>query len=420
MQSITQSMEAASRREYSSMARLFRRLAHTRIEGFKHGRLIVRDPLGTATYGDPGAAPVEIIVDDISFYRDLCLRGSLGAASGYMDGKWRCEDLTGAFRLFVSNAEYADGMDHGLARLGARLESVRRWWRRNTPAGSRRNIREHYDLGNDLFELFLDETMTYSAGIYPGADSSLYDASVHKLDTICRKLQLGPDDHVLEIGSGWGSFAIHAARHYGSRVTTTTISDTQYELASRRIAEQGLKGRIELLKEDYRHLAGNYNKLVSIEMIEAVGHENLGTYFGACSRLLKDDGVMLIQVISMPDQRYEQYLKNSDFIQRYVFPGSCCPALGAMLAAVKGSSDLKLVHLEDIAPHYARTLRDWRANFDRCEQDVRVLGYTERFIRMWRYYLSYCEAGFAERYLSDYQLVLAKPGNRTASADRAA
>jgi len=412
MQSISHSTETAARRENSSIARLFRRLALARLEDLKKGRLVVRDALGVAEYGDPQAVPVEIAVDDLTFYRDLCLRGSLGAAAGYMDGKWHCRDLTKAFRLFAANADHADGLDHGLARLAARLESLRHWWRRNTPAGSRRNIREHYDLGNDLFELFLDETLTYSAGIYPDADSTLREASVNKLDIICRKLRLGPGDHVLEIGSGWGSFAIHAARHYGCRVTTTTISEAQYELAGKRIAEQGLQDRIELLKQDYRKLDDRYDKLVSIEMIEAVGHDNLGTYFGACSRLLKDDGLLLIQAISMPEQRYEQYLKNSDFIQRYVFPGSCCPALSAMLDAVKSATDLKLAHSEDIAVHYARTLRDWRANFERREADVRALGYPERFMRMWRYYLSYCEAGFAERYLSDYQLIFVKPGNR--------
>lgn len=414
MQSMTRSTPAATRRTHSAITRLCRGLALSRLERFDSGRLVIRDALGVEEYGDPSAdSPVEISVDDLSFYRDLCVRGSLGAAAAYMDGKWDCRDLTGAFRLFVNNSEHADGMDHGLARLSARMESLRHWWRRNTPTGSRKNIREHYDLGNELFELFLDESMTYSAGIYPGPESSLFDASVNKLDRICRKLRLGPGDHVLEIGTGWGSFAIHAARHYGCRVTTTTISDAQHGLAMKRIAEQGLQGRIRLLKEDYRNLKGVYDKLVSIEMIEAVGHENLGTYFGCCSRLLKDDGLMLIQVISMPDQRYDRYLRNRDFIQRYVFPGSCCPALGAMLEAVKGSTDLKLLHLEDIAVHYARTLRDWRGNFDRREQEVRALGYTDRFIRMWRYYLSYCEAGFAERYLGNYQIVFARPGNRT-------
>lgn len=419
MQSVTSSTRFADRQACSRTARLFRRLAHGRLDSFDHGCLVVRDPVGITEYGDPAAGRVEITVNDMSFYRDLCLRGSLGAAAAYIDGKWHCQDLTGAFRMFVNNSDHADGMDHGLARLSARVEGLRHWWRRNTPAGSRRNISEHYDLGNDLFELFLDGTMTYSAGIYPDANSSLEEASVYKLDTICRKLALRPGDHVLEIGTGWGSFAIHAARHYGCRVTTTTISSAQHELAARRIAEQGLQDRIELLQEDYRNLRGEYDKLVSIEMVEAVGHENLDAYFGGCSRLLKEDGLMLIQVISMPDQRYDQYLKNRDFIQRYVFPGSCCPALGAMLDAVKRSTDLKLVHLEDIAAHYARTLRDWRCNFDRREPDVRALGYTERFIRMWRYYLSYCEAGFAERYLSNYQLLLARPGNRLEEVDRA-
>jgi cyclopropane-fatty-acyl-phospholipid synthase len=200
-------------------------------------------------------------------------------------------------------------------------------------------------------------------------------------------------------------------------VTTTTISDAQFEMARARVVREGLQDRVEILKEDYRNLEGEYDKLVSIEMLEAVGHDNLDTYFRQCARRLKDDGVMLVQVISMPEQRYDQYLKNSDFIQKYIFPGSCCPALGAMLTAVKRTTDMKIVHLEDIAGHYARTLRDWRANFDRNEQKVRALGYSERFLRMWRYYLCYCETGFAERYLSDYQIVLARPGNRGDRAD---
>ena len=412
MQSATRSIPITTGRDSARGARWFRRLAHARLEDIRHGRLRIRDSLGIEEYGNPGAPAVEIVVSDLSFYRDLCFRGSLGAATGFMDGKWHCRELTGAFRLFLNNQEETDGIDHGLARLSARQESLRHWFRRNTRTGSRRNIRGHYDLGNDLFELFLDDTMTYSAGIYPREDSTLEEASVNKLDRICQKLGLGPEDHVLEIGTGWGSFAIHAAGHYGCRVTTTTISREQHRVARRRVREQGLDGRIDLLTQDYRDLAGRYDKLVSIEMIEAVGHENLGGYFDRCSRLLKDDGLMLIQAISMPDRRYPQYLRSRDFIQRYVFPGSCCPALGAMLDAVKNATDMKLVHLEDIAPHYARTLRDWRENFDRRETEVRALGYDDRFIRMWRYYLSYCEAGFAERYLSNYQLVFARPRNR--------
>jgi len=418
MQSVNPTTRTLETRRAAPAARLFRRLALARLGQLEHGRLVLRDEVGTLELGDPAAAPVEIVVTDATFYRDLCLRGSLGAATGYMDGKWHCRDLTAAFRLFVRNADHADGIDHGLARLSARLEAARHWWRRNTPAGSRRNIREHYDLGNDLFALFLDDTMTYSAGIYPRADSTLREASVHKLDVICRKLRLEPAHHVVETGSGWGSFAIHAARHYGCRVTTTTISDAQYELAARRIAAAGLQDRVRLLMQDYRDLEGKFDRLVSIEMIEAVGHDNLDAYFGTCSRLLKDDGMMLLQAISMPDQRYEQYLRNRDFIQRYVFPGSCCPALGAMVSAAGRSTDLKLVHLDDIAAHYARTLRDWRDNFDRREQEVRALGYPERFLRMWRYYLSYCEAGFAERYLSNYQLLLAKPRSRVEEVGR--
>ncbi len=412
MPALTRSAARAPGRQTSLADRTFRRLAHRGLARLAHGRLVLRDPLGATEHGDPDAAPVEIVVDDLAFYRDLCLRGSLGAAAAYMDGKWHCPELTDVFRLFLRNETDADGLDRGTAGLAAGLQALRHWWRRNTPAGSRRNIREHYDLGNELFELFLDDTMTYSAGIYPAADSTLREASVSKLDRICRKLRLGPTEHVVEIGTGWGSFAIHAAKHYGCRVTTTTISEAQHRLARERVAAQGLQERVTLLREDYRNLSGRYDKLVSIEMIEAVGHDNLAAYFRQCAGLLKDDGAMLIQVISMPDQRYEQYLRNSDFIQRYIFPGSCCPALGAMLDAVKRATDMKIVHLEDIAGHYARTLRDWRDNFDRNERAVRALGYPDRFIRMWRYYLSYCETGFAERYLSDYQIVLARPGNR--------
>jgi len=420
MSTVTQPVSVTGKAGVPLVQRLFRRLALDRLNAIRRGRLVVRDEAGMVEYGDAEAPPVEIVVQDMSLYRDLCLHGSLGAAAGYMDGKWHCRDLTGVFRLFINNMDDADGLDHGLARLFARIETLRHWWRRNTPAGSRRNIREHYDLGNDLFELFLDETMTYSAAVYPGEESNLAEASLNKLDRICRKLDLGPGDHVLEIGTGWGSFAMHAAGRYGCRVTTATISQEQYELAGRRIQQAGLSDRITLLKEDYRNLTGRYDKLVSIEMIEAVGHEYLGTYFEKCSSLLKEDGLMLIQVISLPEQRYAQYLKNSDFIQRYIFPGSCCPALGAMLQASRLSTDMKLVHLEDIAAHYERTLRDWRNNFDRREAEVRALGYDDRFIRMWRYYLSYCEAGFGERYLSDYQLVFAKPANRALEIRHAA
>lgn len=397
---------------YRFAGRLFRRLVHARLASIRRGRLRVRDPLGSADFGEPGAPMAEIRITDLSCYRELCLQGGLGAAAAYMDGKWHSPALGEVFTVLLDNLTEVDAVSGGAARIAAALASARHRWRRNSRAGSQRNIGQHYDLGNEFFALFLDDSMTYSAAIYPDPNSSLGAASRHKLDLICRKLRLGPGDHVLEIGSGWGSFAIHAARHYGCRVTTTTISAAQHAFATRRIAAEGLGDRVSVRRDDYRDLDGIYDKLVSIEMIEAVGHQRLPAFFAACSRLLKDDGAMLLQVISMPEQRYRRYLRHSDFIQRYIFPGSCCPSLGAMLDAVRRSSDLKLVHGVDIAAHYARTLRDWRDNFERHEGAVRALGYPQRFVRMWRYYLNYCEAGFASRYLSDYQLVFTRPGSR--------
>ena len=392
---------------YLARASIARRLGA--LEG---GQLHVRDTWGEWQAGDGSAKAIELRILDAGVYLALAAGGSIGVARAFMDGRWECSDLTGLLRLFIRNMPVVDGVETGLAWFTNLAARVQHKLRANSHSGSRRNIREHYDLGNAFFALFLDETMTYSAGIFEQDSSTMRDASLAKLDRICRKLELGPDDHVLEIGSGWGSFAMHAARHYGCRVTTTTISRDQFELAGRRIAEKGLSGRIELLLEDYRNLGGQYDKLVSIEMVEAVGNEFLPGYFAKCSELLKDDGAMLLQAITMPEQRYAQYLSSSDFIRRYIFPGSCVPSIGALLAAMGSDSDLKPVHLEDIGPHYATTLRHWREAFSERLDDVRRLGYPQRFLRMWEYYLCYCEAGFEERYLGDVQMLLHKPACR--------
>lgn len=384
----------------------------SKLTDLQHGRLTVVDPWGETSVGEAFGTPITVHVNSPYFYTDVLWGGSLGAARSYMDGRWSCDDLTALFRLFVHNAPQGDSLDHGLASVAARVHASLHALRSNTRPGSRRNIQDHYDLGNDLFALFLDSTMTYSSGIFQQPGDTMEQASITKLDRICHKLALTRDDHVLEIGSGWGSFAIHAATHFGCRVTTTTISQQQFDLAMQRLQTAGISDRVELLLCDYRDLSGQYDKLVSIEMIEAVGHKHLPAYFAKCAELLKPDGQMLLQAITMPDQRYDQYLKHRDFIQRYVFPGSCCPALTAMLRAVKVASDMKLVHMEDIAPHYARTLQLWRNKFKRNEDKVLALGYPPRFVRMWEYYLSYCEAGFAERYLGDVQLLLAKPDCR--------
>jgi len=263
----------------------------------------------------------------------------------------------------------------------------------------------------------LDTTMTYSCGIFPHEDATLREAQVEKLDRICRKLDLNPTDHVLETGTGWGSFAVHAAMKYGCRVTTTTISGEQHAYTSALVERLGLEDRVEVLLTDYRALEGEYDKLVSIEMVEAVGHDYLPTYFSACADRLKPDGRMLLQVISMPDAGYADYLKRVDFIQRYVFPGSCCPAIGAVNNAASGAG-LKLAHLEDITPHYARTLAMWRKHFMDNLDTVASMGYSDRFVRMWEYYLRYCEAGFAERYIATSQILLTMPEYRGPSIPR--
>jgi cyclopropane-fatty-acyl-phospholipid synthase len=300
-------------------------------------------------------------------------------------------------------------MEKGLARLTAPLHMFIHRLRGNTRKGSRLNIAAHYDLGNDFYKLFLDETLTYSCNIFECHDSTLKEASLAKYHRICQKLELSSQDHVVEIGSGWGGFAIYAAQKCGCRITTTTISSAQHDLVKERIDKAGVAHKVELLLEDYRDLKGKYDKLVSIEMIEAVGHQYLDTFFRSCSKLLKEDGMMLLQAITMTDQVFDRHKRNVDFIKRYIFPGSCIPSITAMSRSIARASDLKLFHLEDITPHYARTLRTWRERFFANIDKVRDLGLPETFIRMWDYYLSYCEAGFAERYLGDVQMLLTKP-----------
>lgn len=389
-----------------------RSLLLRRLGQLASGHIELVDAGGTHGIGDSAQEPITLTVHRPCFYRRAITGGALGAAAAYLNGDWDCPDLLGLFRLFLRDQQAGAQMNNGrLADLRARLGHA---LRANTRRGSRRNIRDHYDLGDDLFALFLDESMTYSAAAFDETDRSLEDAQTAKLDRICRKLGLRPEHHVLEIGTGWGSFALHAARHYGCRVTTTTLSDAQYNHTTARVAEAGLADRITVLQRDYRDLEGEYDRLVSIEMIEAVGHANLGTFFRCCAERLRADGLMLLQVITTSDREYERYRRSVDFIQRYVFPGSLCPAPSALTTAMGRSSDLRITHLEDLSTDYERTLREWRTRFWERIEDVRALGYPERFVRLWDYYLQYCEAGFAERHIGDLQLVLARPGNRDA------
>ncbi|RPI89605.1 MAG: class I SAM-dependent methyltransferase [Planctomycetaceae bacterium] len=385
----------------------------------EHGRREVFGQTGDISAASQGGsiAECQVTVHDPRLYRRMLLGGSLAAAESYLDGDWDCDNLTALIRFLVRNEKALQGLDSGLARVagwGARF-----WHRlrRNTRAGSRRNIAAHYDLGNEFFQLFLDETMMYSSGIFPTEESTLLEASIEKNDRICRKLQLQPGDHLLEIGTGWGGFAVYAAEHYGCRVTTTTISRKQFTLARRRVAEAGLTDRVNVLLSDYRDLTGTFDKLVSIEMIEAVGHQYFDTFFRKCGGLLKADGLMLLQGIVMQEQRYAEYLRSTDFIQRYVFPGGCLPTPLALTAAAARTSDLYPVHHEDFADHYARTLACWRTRFQERVDEVRAQGFDEQFLRTWHYYFCYCEAAFAERYIGLAHLMLAKAGWRGDTID---
>jgi cyclopropane-fatty-acyl-phospholipid synthase len=391
------------------------RQVHSRLAGIAHGALALSDGTATADFGrrsERCPLSTTVRVHDPRFYAETAFGGSVGAGEAYMQGFWSADDLTAAMRILLQNRDVLDGMETGWARLAAPLRKALHWMARNTRRGSRRNISAHYDLGNDFFQLFLDPTLMYSSAVFERPDMSLAQASTAKLDRICRKLRLAPGDHVVEIGTGWGGFALHAAGQYGCRVTTTTISRQQHDLARERIREAGLSGRITLLLEDYRDLTGRYDKLVSIEMVEAVGHQYYDAYFRACSNLLESDGAMLLQAITIADQRYEAARDSVDFIQRHIFPGSCIPSVAALCDAVARASDLRLVHLEDIGPHYAKTLRAWRHNLFANLDRVRALGYSEAFIRMWEFYLCYCEAGFEERVLGDAQMLFIKPQSR--------
>lgn len=351
------------------------------------------------------------------FFRRMVTGGALGAAESYLQGEWISDDLTDLFRVLLQNEQVLQHFRPSLLRLSGFVDRIRHFRNRNSKDGSRRNIHEHYDLGNSFFKLFLDPTMMYSSALFPSEQSSLEEASIEKVDRVCRTLQLQPHHHVVEIGTGWGTFAIHAARHYGCRVTTTTISEEQFRMATERIAVEGLSDRITVLKKDYRDLEGKFDRLVSIEMIEAVGKEYLAGYFATCDRLLKDDGSMLIQAITMPEQRYARYKNSVDFIQRYIFPGGFLPSVSEMQSCVAKNTSLRMLELFDFGHHYARTLRLWNERFHERLDDVKTQGFSDRFIRMWRYYLCYCEAAFLERAIGVVQVMWAKPGSTLGTVD---
>jgi cyclopropane-fatty-acyl-phospholipid synthase len=387
---------------------LLGRVEGGQIELVEDGRTFVH-----GTQAAPPARPLRarIEVRSPAFYPAL-LRGGASAGEAYMDGLWQCDDLVALVRIAARAMPALDRLRERLLPLTGPFQRTAWRLRANTRARARERIAAHYDLGNTLFSRFLDETMMYSSAIFERPQMTLHEASVAKLERICRKLALSPADHVLEIGSGWGGFALHAAGRHGCRVTTTTISREQHDHALAAVRAAGLDDRVTILLEDYRDLRGSYDKLVSIEMVEAVGWEHLDTYFAVCSERLRPDGTMLLQAIVHPERVFRVEKASNGFINRHVFPGGSLPSLAAIERSLARRTDLRSVGLEDITPHYARTLHLWRERFRAAWPELRTLGYDERFRRMWDLYLAYCEAGFAERRIRDVQLQLAKPAFR--------
>jgi cyclopropane-fatty-acyl-phospholipid synthase len=404
---------ARARRSPGLLESLGRRLVRAALARITIGGVRLIDEAGVTAFEpvthNTTLPTVTVRVIDPAFYAAVAFGGSVGVAEAYMDGAWQTDDLPGLIEIITVNLSAMNSLEGPLTRLLSPLSAAAYRLDRNTRPGARRNIVAHYDLGNDFFRLFLDPTMTYSCAIFENGAVTLEQAQREKIDRACRKLRLQPTDHLLEIGTGWGELALHAATRYGCRVTTTTISDEQHRLATARIRDAGLSDRITVLKSDYRDLTGSFDKLVSIEMVEAVGAENIPAYFAACSRLLRPTGAALIQSIVIRDQFFVSAARSQDFLKKYIFPGSCLPGVAAIMHAVTRRSDLRLWHMEDIGPHYATTLRLWRDAFLSRLDDVRLLGFDDRFIRMWEYYLAYCEGAFRARHVGDVQLLLTKP-----------
>ncbi len=399
----------------SSLEKFARRLILSRLQTLQVGQIVVSENEELMTFGEatedfPLTTTIRIL--DPSFYSDIAFGGVVGAGEAYINGSWACDELSELLRILLRNRDVLERMDSGLALLGKPVQKLFHAFNMNTRKGSRKNIAAHYDLGNDFYQLWLDQKMMYSAAYFDTPETSLDDAASAKLDRICRKLDLSADDSVIEIGTGWGGFAIHAASNYGCRVTTTTISSQQYAYAKQAISNAGLEDKITLLFKDYRDLEGSFDKLVSIEMIEAVGHEYHDTYFKKCCDLLKSDGQMLLQAITIADQRYDQYKTSVDFIKRYIFPGGCLTSVTDMTSTMTRHTDMRVIHLEDIGPHYATTLRRWHDRFFARIDEVRGLGYSDAFIRMWQFYLCYCESAFVERAIGDVQMLMMRPGAR--------
>jgi cyclopropane-fatty-acyl-phospholipid synthase len=399
------------RREPGLRERLGERAVSSLLSRARHGRLTIQYPDGTTRiHGDPDArAGAHIQVHDHRFFSNTAFGGDIGFGESYELGDWTTPDLTAVIEWFVANRDLADDRSLPLARIARWVDRLGHVTRANTLSGSRRNIQAHYDLGNDFFRRFLDPTMMYSSALFASPDQSLEEAQHNKLARLRELARIEPGHHVLEIGSGWGTFAIETHLKTGATVTTLTLSQEQFDHVQSRVAELGLEGRVIPRLLDYRLAEGRYDRIVSIEMLEAVGHENLPAFFASCDRLLAPDGILVLQVITMPDSRYEEYRKSCDWIQKYIFPGAVCPSLTAIVDAATRGSGLQVDSARNIGFHYARTLRLWKDRLLLERDKVLALGFPESFLRRWEYYFSYCEAGFATRTLGVQHLVLMRP-----------
>jgi len=395
------------------MTSFFKRILFKKLKGLKTGELTIIDGSEMHVFGMPKSElKATLTISSQEFYVFLGSGGTNGAAEAFTAGYWSADNLVQLIQLIIRNKKTMEGLESGLARLTNPITKIIHRLRQNTLKGSKSNILAHYDLSNDFYKLWLDSTMTYSSGIFPNKKSSMQDASIEKLDRLCRKLNLTSDDHVLEIGTGWGSFATHAAKNYGCKVTTTTISDNQFNYVAELISKESLDSKITLLNKDYRVLEGTFDKVVSIEMIEAVGSDFVPGFFEKASSLLKKNGLMALQGITYNDPDFDAYKNSVDFIRKYIFPGSCLISAPQVEKAIKEKTDLIMVDSEDITLHYARTLEIWRKDFEKVLPQVRELGFSDPFIRIWIFYLVYCEAGFLENLIGDFQFIFAKPDSQ--------
>ena len=387
---------------------LKKKLSHLNV-----GCISVVDGVDKFSFGDPGSElQVNVQVHSQEFYVMTGSGGAMGIAEAYILGYWTSDDVVMLMRIILKNRSILLSLNNGFAKILSPINKLIHRSRQNTLKGSKENILAHYDLSNDFYKLWLDPTMTYSCAYFKDTNTTLEDASIEKLDRMCRKLKLSEKDNILEVGTGWGSFSIHAAKNYGCSITTTTISDAQYEYAKARVLEEGLESKINVINKAYRKLDGQYDKIVSIEMIEAVGYEYISEYFRKLSSLLKPDGLMALQGITYNDQNFDTYKDSVDFIKKYIFPGSCLISISQIIDVIKNKTDLSMIDMEDITRHYAETLNRWRKNFMSVLPEVKEMGYSKAFINMWEFYFLYCEAGFLERNIGDVQMVFAKSGAR--------